>query len=71
MPTTSETYVRRKGLRKADDIHYTGLRYKISLNGKVLKEVVFPVQAIGPDAREDSWKSAVADIEFLRGMPEE
>lgn len=71
MPTTSETYVRTKGLRKAYEVQYTGLRYRISLNGKVLKEVALPLDAIGPNASEDRWKSAVADIEYLRGMPEE
>ncbi|MES2258283.1 MAG: hypothetical protein V4724_07175 [Pseudomonadota bacterium] len=70
MPATHETHIRQQGLRKTYDIEYTGLRYKISLEGKVLKEVTLPLQAVGPNATEDNWKSAVADIEFLRGMPE-
>lgn len=71
MPDTSEKYIRRQGLRRAYDINYTGLRYRISLNGKVLKEVALPLHAIGPNASEERWKSAVADIEYLRGMREE
>lgn len=70
MSESSETYVRRQGQGKTYDIEYTALRYRISTGGKLLKQVTLPVNAIGPNGREDCWKSAVADIEYLRGMPE-
>lgn len=68
---SQETYVRQQGLKKTYDIEYTSLRYKISLDGKVLKEIELPLDAIAANGNELSWKSAVADIEHLRGMPEQ
>jgi len=70
MSGSHETYTRQQGLKKTYDIEYTALRYKILLEGKELKKFEFPLQVgqiNGPDA---AWKSAVADIEFLRGMAE-
>lgn len=70
MAMSQETYVRRQGLRKAYDIEYSSLRYRISLEGKLLKQIELPLDALAAMGEEASWKSAVADIEYLRGMPE-
>jgi hypothetical protein len=69
MPATHETYTRQQGLHQTYDVEYTSLRYKISLDGRVLKEIQLPLHssASGPEA---AWASAIADIEYLRGMPE-
>lgn len=71
MPASFDTYVRQQGLKHTYDVEYTAMRYRISLKGKLLKDVVLPLHAIGPNGSEDCWASAVADIEFLRGMDEE
>lgn len=70
MSASHETYTRRQGLRKTYDVEYTALRYRISLAGKVLKDIELGIQTapvIGPEA---TWGHAVSDIEHLRGMPE-
>jgi hypothetical protein len=71
MAMTQESYVRQQGLRKTYDIEYSSLRYKISLSGKLLKEIELPLDTLAAIGDEASWKIAVADIEHLRGMPEE
>lgn len=71
MSASFDTYVRQQGLNHTYEVEYTSMRYRISLNGKVLKDVVLPLDAIGPNGKEDCWAAAVADIEFLRGMDEE
>lgn len=70
MSATHDTYTRRQGLKKTYDVDYTALRYKISLEGRVLKDIALSPQsapATGPDA---TWRHAISDIEHLRGMPE-
>jgi tRNA A37 threonylcarbamoyladenosine synthetase subunit TsaC/SUA5/YrdC len=71
MSMSQESYVRQQGLRKTYDIEYSSLRYKISLSGKLLKEIALPLDTLAAIGDEATWKSAVADIEHLRGMPEE
>jgi hypothetical protein len=77
MPASHDSYIRRQGRRQRYDIDYTSLRYQISLDGKVLKKTQLSLQQIGGAgsesgaAIEKSWRHAVADIEFLRGMQEE
>jgi len=69
MSASHERYTRRQGQRKTYDVEYTDLRYQIMLDGKVLKRTKLPMGVLeGSDA---VWKSAVSDIEYLRGMPEE
>lgn len=70
MAMAHDTYVRQQGMRKTYEIDYTPLRYRISLEGKVLKEIELPLDTVGAGT-ELSWKIAVADIEHLRGMPEQ
>lgn len=70
MPASHDTYTRQQGSRNTYDVEYTALRYKISLGGKVLKNIQLDIHttpALDPDA---AWSRAVSDIEFLRGMPE-
>jgi len=70
MSASHETYTRQQGLKKTYDVEYTALRYQIFLDGKLLKESELGIQTapvIGPEA---TWGHAVADIEYLRGMPE-
>ncbi|MES2742023.1 MAG: hypothetical protein V4754_13870 [Pseudomonadota bacterium] len=69
MPAIHETYTRQQGHGKTYDIEYTSLRYRIALDGKVLKEIELPIEraSAGSDA---SWRAAIADIEHLRGMSE-
>jgi hypothetical protein len=71
MPASHDSYIRRQGRRQRYDIDYTSLRYQISLNGKVLKTTELSLEQIVAAGSERSWRHAVADIEFLRGMPEE
>jgi len=69
MSASHERYTRRQGLKKTYDVEYTDLRYQITLEGKILKRTKLPVGVLeGSDA---VWHSAVSDIEYLRGMPEE
>lgn len=70
MSTTHETYTRRQGLKNTYDVDYTSLRYTISLDGKILKEIALPLQAVSRIGPEAVWGSATSDIEYLRGMPE-
>jgi len=70
MPAAQETYTRRHGLQRTYAIEYTSLHYKILLDGKVLKEIRLPIQTAAVTGSEAAWKSAVADIEYLRGMAE-
>ncbi|WP_395407976.1 hypothetical protein ACHMW6_15560 [Pseudoduganella sp. UC29_106] len=70
MPASHDTYTRQQGQKRTYEVEYTPLRYKISLDGKVLKDIELPLTSgvrIGPDA---AWVHAVKDIELLRGMPE-
>ncbi|HEV7815427.1 MAG TPA: hypothetical protein VGP06_10060 [Janthinobacterium sp.] len=71
MTASRDTYTRRQGLRKTYSVEYTSMRYKITLDGKVLKEVKLPLQSGAARGAEASWASAASDIEFLRGMPEQ
>jgi hypothetical protein len=70
MSATHETYTRRQGLKNTYDVDYTSLRYTISLEGKILKEIKLPLQAVSRIGPEAVWSSATSDIEYLRGMPE-
>ncbi len=70
MPATRETYTRIQGQQNKYDIEYTSLRYTISLNGKVLKNTELPTHFGTGKSGEASWRSAIFDIEYLRGMPE-
>lgn len=70
MPATQETYTRTQGLRKTYKVEYTSLRYRISLDGKVLKDIALPLDFSAGAGAEAAWTSAVSDIEYLRGMPE-
>jgi hypothetical protein len=70
MAAAHDTYTRQQGMRKTYDVDYTSLRYKISLDGKMLKEVELPLDMLAARGDEASWKLAMADIEHLRGMPE-
>lgn len=70
MPASHDTYTRQQGSRNTYDVEYTALRYKISLGGKVLKNIQLDIHttpALDPDS---AWSRAVSEIEFLRGMPE-
>ncbi|MYN11140.1 hypothetical protein [Pseudoduganella aquatica] len=71
MAMSHESYSRQQGLRNTYDIEYSSLRYRISLSGKVLKEIELPLDSLAALGDEASWKCAVADIEHLRGMPEQ
>lgn len=70
MSAKHETYTRRQGLKNTYDVNYTSLRYTISLDGKILKEIRLPLQAVANIGPEAVWGSATSDIEYLRGMPE-
>jgi hypothetical protein len=70
MPASHDTYTRQQGLKNTYDVEYTALRYRISLDGRVLKDIQLDIHntpGLDPDA---AWSHAVSDIEFLRGMPE-
>jgi len=71
MDASHDTYTRRQGLRNTYDVDYTSLRYRISLRGKVLKENKLPLDVVAASGNEATWRIAVADIEYLRGMPEQ
>ncbi|MGV7207422.1 hypothetical protein ACLB1G_06175 [Oxalobacteraceae bacterium A2-2] len=64
-----DTYTRQQGAGRTYDIEYSGLRYRIELDGKLLKEISLPLEHAAHGS-EAAWRSAVADIEYLRGMPE-
>lgn len=70
MSATHETYTRRQGLKNTYDVEYTSLRYTISLDGKILKQIKLPLQAVEHIGPEAVWGAATSDIEYLRGMPE-
>ena len=71
MTASHDTYTRQQGMRNTYDVDYTSMRYKISLDGKTLKEVQLPLDMLAArGGGEASWKMAVADIEHLRGMTE-
>lgn len=70
MPALHDTYTRQQGQKRTYEVEYTPLRYKISLDGKILKNIELPLTSgisLGPDA---AWDHAIHDIELLRGMPE-
>ncbi len=69
MPAIHETYTRQQGHGKTYDVEYTSLRYKIALDGKVLKDITLPIERAA-DGSDATWRAATADIEHLRGMPE-
>lgn len=71
MPAAHDTYTRRQGMKKTYHVEYTDLRYQISLDGKVLKKTRLSPQMSAAKAGDACWSSAVADIEHLRGMPEQ
>lgn len=70
MSASHDTYTRQQGLRKTYDVDFTSLRYQISLEGKMLKNIELPIEMLAAHGQEASWKMAVADIEHLRGMTE-
>lgn len=70
MPASQDSYTRRQGLKQTYQVEYTSLRYKISLHGKVLKEAQLPIEVPAIRGPEAAWRSAVSDIEHLRGMHE-
>lgn len=70
MSTNYEHYTRRQGEKLTYSVEYTSLRYRIMLDGKVLKAVELPLDAVTDGSGEVTWKAAVADIEYLRGMAE-
>ena len=39
MPASHDTYTRQQGLKNTYDVEYTALRYRISLEGRVLKDI--------------------------------
>ena len=70
MPASHDTYTRKQGFKKTYDVEYTSLRYKISLDGKLLKDIQLPMDVVAAKGSEAAWKSAIEDIEYLRGMDE-
>ena len=70
MPASHDTYVRKQGLKKTYQIEYTALRYKISLEGKVLKDLALPLEIGVIKDADAAWQTAISDVEYLRGMPE-
>ncbi|MGO4377031.1 hypothetical protein [Pseudoduganella sp. RAF53_2] len=70
MSASHDTYTRQQGQKKTYDVEYTALRYKISLDGKVLKNIELPIKVGAIHGADDVWTNAVRDIEYLRGMPE-
>ena len=71
MPASHDTYTRRQGLKKTYDVEYTALHYRITLDNKVLKDIHLDLQSTPVVDAEVAWRSAVSDIEYLRGMPEQ
>jgi hypothetical protein len=70
MPASQDTYTRQQGMKNTYDVEYTALRYKISLGGRVLKDIQLDIHTTPALGSEATWGRAVSDIEFLRGMPE-
>ena len=70
MSAIHENYTRRQGEKLTYAVEYTSLRYQIMLDGRVLKAVQLPLEVVGAGGTEVTWKAAVADIEYLRGMSE-
>lgn len=70
MPASHDTYTRQQGQKRTYEVEYTPLRYKISLDGKILKNIELPLAAGISTGADAAWVHAVRDIEYLRGMPE-
>jgi len=65
-------HTRSAGKRRTYDITIEGNHYTIALNGKVLKDETLPI-FVGGNVTCDEAETVhvLADIEQLRGMPEE